>query len=167
MTTELTALPPHARLWIYATCEPLAPDAVQALGRALAEFTDGWTSHGRAVHAASDVRGERLVLLAGHVPGADQVSGCGIDASVHAVEQAAASLHIELAQALDVVYRTSDGRIDVLPRPAFKQMARDGKVDASTPVFNLTATTVGDLERLERPASDSWHARLLPSPSAA
>ncbi len=167
MTTELASLPPHARLWVYATREPLAPDAAQALARALTDFTDGWTSHGRAVHAASHVRDSRLVLLAGYVPGADQVSGCGIDASVHAVEDAARGLHLELAQALDVVYRMEDGMVDVLPRTAFKQMARDGTVDGNTTVFDLTATTVGDLRdgRLERPASESWHARLLPSTS--
>ncbi len=168
MTTDLSSLPPHARLWIYATREPLAPDAASALARALADFTDGWTSHGRAVHAASEVREGRLVILAGHVPGADAVSGCGIDASVRAVEDAAASLHLELAQALDVVYRLPDGTLDVLPRAAFRQMAREGKVDARTIVFDLTATTVGDLRegRVERSVAQSWHARLLPGAAA-
>ncbi len=169
MTTDFASLPDHARLWVYATREPLAPDAAQALARALSDFTDGWTSHGRAVHAASDVRDARLVLLAGYVPNADQVSGCGIDASVHAVEDAATGLHLELAQALDVVYRMDDGMVDVLPRAAFKHRSRDGDVDARTTVFDLTATTVGDLRegRLERPAGESWHARLLTSTSNA
>ena len=68
-----------------------------------------------------------------------------------------------------MVYRLPDGTIDVLPRAAFKQMAREGKVDARTIVFDQTAATVSDLRegRMERPVAQSWHARLLPTPATA
>jgi hypothetical protein len=169
MTTDFAHLPPHARLWLYVTAEPLVPDAADALRRDLATFTQSWTSHGRAVHAASDVREGRLIVLAGHVPGADAVSGCGIDASVHAVEDAAQRLGLALASSLDVVYRRADGRLDVLPRLAFKRMARSGEVGADTPVLDLTVDTVADWTegRAERRAGDSWHARMLPASAPA
>jgi hypothetical protein len=165
MTAILSDLPGHARLWVYASSQPLTPDASRALAGALRRFTDGWTSHGRAVHAAFDVREGRLIILAGLVPQSGDVSGCGIDASVRAVEDAAAAAGIALAGALDVVYRDSSGRIEVASRPDFKRMARAGEVGPDTTVFDLSATTLADLRegRVERPAAESWHARLLPA----
>jgi len=62
-----------------------------------------------------------------------------------------------------VWYRDGESRIRSVMRGEFRQLAETGSVGPDTPVFDLTASTLGLIRSggLERPASTSWHARLL------
>ena len=57
----------------------------------------------------------------------------------------------------------------VVPRPAFRALVRDGAVTAETPVFVTTLDSLGALRAsgIERPAAESWHARVFRIPVPA
>ena len=159
---DLATLPGSARLWAFAADRSLSPDEAADLLGAVRVFLDKWHSHGRPVPGAVEVRENRF-LLVGAALDAEQlnagVSGCGIDQMTHAVEAAADARRFGWAGALTVAYRDASGAVQIVPRPAFRKMARAGEVDGQTRVFDLTADTVGALRRhgLERPAAESWH----------
>lgn len=155
------SLPDDARLWVFTADRPLSPPERTRLHEALTRFIAAWASHGRPVPADFDIVEDRFVVVGAHLEGG--VSGCGIDSLVHAVEAAGAEVGIEWVGGLQVVYRDADGAIQALPRPAFRQLVRDGTVTAATPVFDTTLATVGDLRRngLERPAGSAWHGRVF------
>jgi len=49
-------------------------------------------------------------------------------------------------------------------RAAFTDLAERGTVTAEAPVFDPTVTTLGAWRAgFERPASESWHAQLMPA----
>jgi hypothetical protein len=102
---------------------------------------------------------DRFILLAAQVPDGD-LSGCGIDKSVHVLAAAAQQLGTGLMGNLAVVYRDATGQVQATSRHAFRQMIRDGRVSERTPVFDLSLRRVGDWRRgvFERPAADAWVA---------
>ena len=155
-------LPDTARLWIYATDRPLTDAEEADLTRRLEDFLDDWSSHGRAVEGHAEVREGRFVLLAAHLPGHanGDVSGCGIDASVHVLEAFAQENELPWTSSLDVFYRDADGAVRNASRPDFQALSERGAVDRTTPVFDRDLKTVAALRegRFEHPAGESWHA---------
>ncbi|HHP7239238.1 hypothetical protein [Longibacter sp.] len=161
-------LPDKARLWIYTAADPLSEAEQSEVLDRLEGFMDSWTSHNRPVQARAAIQDDRFVILAATVADGD-VSGCGIDASVHAVDEVASDLGIAWASPLDVLYRDVEGLVHSVSRADFRQHVSDNRVDTSTPVFDPSITTLGALRdgEFEQPAGAAWHARVFQIPTAA
>lgn len=163
-------LPDAARCWIYVAERRLTEAEQATLLDAMAAFFDGWESHGRPVQGAAACLHNRFLVVAGHLLAEGALSGCGIDASVHAVDEAAQRLGLAWASPLLVFYRDDDGAVVSLPRSAFKKFVADGTVTAETRVFDVSLMTLGQVRAgaFEKPAGASWHARVfrIPQPTA-
>ena len=176
MAGLLPALPDAARVWTFAVLGDVpvsrpagAPELGAELHASVHEFTRHWASHGRPVPAdAADVTPPdfpgAVLAVAAQLSDAEVnagVSGCGIDAMQHAVEAAVAVAGARLVPALTVGYRDADGRWQVVSRPAFRALTKQGEADGATPVLDLTATTLGALrtDGVERAAGEAWHGR--------
>ena len=161
-TELLPRLPDEARVWIYAADRHLGPVEQERLTSILNSFCAVWKSHGRPVESASAVLAGRFAVIAGRIVDGD-ISGCGIDASVHALDTAAQELGLTWLPSLSVLYRDPSGQIQSVPRPQFREKVRSGEVDSATMVFDLTLETLGELRSggFERPAGESWHARIF------
>lgn len=153
-------LPDDARVWIYVANRPLTADEQEDLQAHLEDFIEDWSSHGRPVDGAVDVLHKRFIVLVATLTEGD-ISGCGIDASVHAIEDVAQQLNIEWVPTLDIVYRDADGHVQHCSRATFRALAEEETVTAETPVFDPSITTLGALRdgQFEQPAGASWHAR--------
>jgi len=162
------SLPDDARLWVYVAPRSLTDEEQDAVRTRLANFIDGWSSHGRPVDGAADVLHKRFVVLAATLADGS-ISGCGIDASVHAVDEIAQALDIEWIPTLDIVFRDAAGRVQHCTRAEFQALAEQGTVTVETPVFDPSITTLGALRHgsFEQPAGASWHARAFDLPQAA
>ncbi len=159
---RLRSLPDGARVWIYAADRPLN-DADQArIIDLLDTFCRNWHSHGRLVDSAASVLEGRFALIAGDIPGGD-ISGCGIDASVHALSNAAEELGMDWLPALFVHFRDQDGSISSVSRARFRELVESETVTARTPVFDLSIETLDALRsgRFEQPAENTWHGRMF------
>lgn len=155
---DLTA---ESRAWVFTADHTLTTEEQDQLLGILNPFMDQWASHGRPVPGAATVLHDRFLVVAAHLAGG--VSGCGIDSMVHAAEAAGRAAGIAWLDGLQVVYRDESGAVQAVPRATFRHQARDGTVTAETPVFVTTADTLGELraEGLERPAAETWHARVF------
>lgn len=159
---SLNFLPDSARVWLYAADRSLAEADQIRLVELLKSFSGSWHSHGRRVESAATVLEGRFAVIAGDIPGGD-ISGCGIDASVHALERAAAELNLTWLPALYVHYRAEDGSPASASRQEFRSMAKSGLVTASTTVFDLSIESLGELRsgRFEQAAEATWHGRVF------
>ncbi|MEQ9103625.1 MAG: hypothetical protein RIE53_02895 [Rhodothermales bacterium] len=155
-------LPDDSHCWLYAASHSLTEAEVRSLLTALEPFQDAWTTHGRRVQSGATVVDNRLLVLAAHVPDGD-MSGCGIDKSLHALDAFAAQAGFSWVSGLMVVYRTPSGALETVSRAAFADMAVRGTVDAQTPVVDLSVRSLGDLREhgVERSAGTSWHAKYI------
>ena len=171
MLTEVehfSSFPDAARLWVYATAEPLSDADGSAIREHLSTFMRDWSSHGRPVRGAVHIYDRRFILMAATLDDGD-ISGCGIDASVHAIEEVAAARGLQWIPSLHVIYRDAAGAIQHTPRSGFRALAQDGAVTADTPVFDASITTVSALRagQFEQRAGDAWHARAFDLPQPA
>ncbi|MFQ3582332.1 MAG: hypothetical protein SNJ67_02750 [Chloracidobacterium sp.] len=154
----LDALPDQARVWVFTTAETLASASVAVIENALTAFVADWMSHGACVRGGFAILDQRFIVVAADETRND-VSGCSIDSMFHAVSAAVRSAGVALADTADIAYRSTTG-VELVDRPTFRRLVRDGHISAETPVFDSTVRTLGDLRagRWERPFAQSWHA---------
>lgn len=157
----LNQFPDDARLWIFASREPVNSEKSKALLARVDRFLDGWHAHGAAVAGARDWRYDRFLLVASDER-ATGVSGCSIDSLYGTLKEAQADLGIELLDSSPIWYRDADGEMQTVTRGEFRELGRAGKINGDTIVFDNTASTVGALNDggWERPMKESWHGKL-------
>jgi hypothetical protein len=167
--TLFPTLSDDARCWIYTAERTLTNDEQTALLDKLQSFFTGWTSHQRPVEGHAVILQDRFVILAAALSAGD-ISGCGIDKSVHLVEAAAEEMGFAWVSPLHVFYRDADGAVQHTARPVFRRLVQNGTVTADTTVFDVSLTTLGPLRQgtFELPAGNSWHAHVfrIPQPTA-
>lgn len=108
--------------------------------------------------AESTIERDRFVIVSAFVPG-DQVSGCGIDASDHELEEIAGIVGFSRAPVLDVFFE-AEGVVRNVSRPEFARLAQRGDVSTDTVVYDTSLSSAGDWKRglFARPVSELWHA---------
>ncbi len=162
------SLPAHARLWVYGVDPVLTPETEAQVDAQLTRFLAAWQSHGRKVYGEFTIVDHRFIVIAADIPEAE-ISGCGIDASVHALEQTGNTLGFTLLSGLNVFYRDNSGNIHGVPRAAFRKLVRSGEVSGDTIVFDTSLVKLDQLRegQFELPAQNAWHATVfrIPSPT--
>lgn len=161
-----SSLSDEARLWIYAVDRPLEAEEMINIESSLDGFIEGWHSHGRKVKAESAILYNRFILIAAEIPEAE-ISGCGIDASVHAIESIGQSNGFSLLSGLIVYYKDSSDSIHAVSRSAFRQLVRAARVSAATVVFDPGITSLTEFKEggFELQAGSSWHSMVFRIPS--
>jgi hypothetical protein len=163
-----SSLPDNAHCWIYAAERPLTVAEQKTLLDSLSPFFEGWVSHGRPVLGTATMLDNRFLVVAGILAQGD-LSGCGIDSSVHVVEAAAQHLGVTWLSPLLVFYRDASGTVQHVARSGFRKRVAKGEVTTETPVFDLSIAALGSLRSgaFEKPAGTSWHARVFRIPEPA
>ena len=136
MNAAFDALPDSADCWVYASDRPLDTEEVRLLEGLFQSFEREWSSHGRKVVGACQVVDARVVVVAASVQQGD-ISGCGIDKSLHLLQDVAASRGFSWVSALQIVYRDSSGQLQVSSRKAFREEAAAGRVNEDTWIFRF------------------------------
>jgi hypothetical protein len=154
-------LPDDARVWVFGAATDLAGPASERLLGAVDDFLAHWNAHGEPLACARDWRDDRFLAI-----GVDQssagASGCSIDGLFRTLARLEPELGTTLLGGGRVYYRDAAGNVVATTRKAFNELARDGRVDADTPVFDTSLTSAGAWrEQFERPVRASWHAELI------
>ncbi len=162
------ALPDDARLWVFATEQPVAGAAAATLHATVDEFLDRWAAHGTPLRAARDWREDRFLAVAVDERAAG-ASGCSVDGLFRSLRALEPQLGTTLIAGGRVFWRDASGAVQAGDRAGFRRAAAAGAVGPTTPVFDTTVTTAGDWRaRFERPLAESWHAQVagLGAPAA-
>ncbi len=167
-TDFFPSLPAHARLWVYGVDRMLNPETEAQINAQLGQFMSAWQSHGRKVIGQFAIVDHRFIVIGADIPEAD-ISGCGIDASVHALEETGNKLGFALLSGLIVFYRDRKNNIHGAPRATFRKLVRSGEVSGDTIVFDTSLVKLSQLRdgQFELPAQNAWHATVfrIPSPT--
>jgi len=156
---DFDAIPAHGRVWVFPASRRLTPEETEALLLQVDAFLDGWAAHGAPLRAGRTLVEDHF-LLVGVDEDASKPSGCSIDALVNRLEALGETLGVRLVEHTPVWYREGE-EVRVVPRAAFRDMARDGAVTLESRVFDTTLTRLAELREqgLERPVGSSWHQR--------
>lgn len=153
-------LPDTARLWIFASPEPLSDPKAERLLEVVDTHLASWLAHGRPVVGARDWRYDRFLLVAAD-EAATGVSGCSIDSLFHVLQREEQRLGIRLLDPAPVWFRDAAGELRSATRSEFRAHVRNGSLGPDTVVFDNTVATVGDVReaRWETRMKDAWHQR--------
>lgn len=156
-------LPDDARLWIFGAGAPLDEIDTPRLLAAVDTHLFGWTAHGAPLTCARDFRDEHFLAVAVDER-ASNASGCSVDGLFHVLQEIEEGIGTSMVGGGKVFFRDAAGFVHGISRAEFEHLAALGEVDARTPVFNTTLTTVGEYRTaFERPAGESWQRALLPT----
>lgn len=159
---HFAALPDEARLWVFSAATPVEGAAAQSLLDRVDQELNGWRAHGAPLVCAREWRDHRFLAIAVD-EAATGASGCSIDAMFHALQALESVVGTSLVGNGSVFWRDASGTIHSASRPAFRALGASGQVSAETMVFDTAITTVGAWRTaFDKPAHESWHARLLP-----
>lgn len=152
------ALPNDARIWVFASDEPVSGAVADTLLAAVDQFLSEWKAHGVPLRCARDWRDDRFLAIGVDV-NAENASGCSIDGLFRTFQEFERSIGTRLLGGGRVFYRTPAG-IETTSREQFVERVKRGEVMRETPVFD-TSITAADAwrTRFEQPAGRSWTAR--------
>lgn len=152
-------MPPSSRVWIYQGNRLWTEEEDLAIRRRLKEFVLNWSSHGAAMDASATTFHRLFVVLTADESRAP-ASGCGIDKSVHFVQELERKTGIRFFDRQTVAY-WQDQQIVLSPMSEFWALRKAGRVTGNTLVFNNLVRTLGELEQNWLvPFSSSWHEEM-------
>jgi hypothetical protein len=150
----------HSRVWIYQADKKLTDQETLQIQQELDKFTTGWTAHNNQLKAKGEVRYNRFLVLIVDESQAG-ASGCSIDKSVHFMKQLEQHFNINLFDRFNLAYRDGE-EILSLPRHAFEDMLKQGKINTETIVYNNMVQNLTELEtKWEVSFKNSWHIQLF------
>jgi hypothetical protein len=153
-------MPGSARVWLFGASRSIPSSDAASLMEDVDRFLDGWHAHGTPVIGARSLLADRFLAIAADEE-ASGVSGCSIDSLFRTLQGTEKRLGVSLLDNSLVHFRDPEGEIRSVPRAEFRQMTLTGEVDDSTPVFDTTVRSVGQLRSggWEKRLADSWHGR--------
>jgi hypothetical protein len=150
----------QSRVWIYQSDKELYDEQVKQLLSLLNDFAAEWTAHNHQLKAKAEIRYNRFLILIVDESQAG-ASGCSIDKSVNFMKKLEQQFGINLFDRFNFAYREGE-KVLTLPRHAFEEMLKEGKIDKQTIVFNNLVQNLSELEsKWEVPFKDSWHVQLF------
>jgi hypothetical protein len=154
------ALPDSARLWVFASDEPLIGAVAETVLASVDRFLSEWHAHGVPLRSARDWREDRFLAVGVDV-NAENASGCSIDGLFRTLQQLERTVGTRLVGGGRLFYRT-DSTVETASREEFAERAKRGHVTGQTPVFDTSVVTAGDWRtRFERPAGETWVSGIL------
>ena len=154
-------LPDSSRVWVFGSDRPLKGKNAEILLAEVDRFLAGWKAHGAPLTAGRSWTHDRFLAIAVDQSTAG-ASGCSIDGLFRSLKSLEPTLGTSLVTSGMVFFRDAGGEILCSPRERFAELGAEGKVSASTEVFDPTVTSLGEWRaRFELKAGESWHAGLL------
>jgi len=158
---KIEDMPDESRVWVFGSDRPVHPDKTGLLLEEVDRFLEGWKAHGSPLTVARSWKHDRFLTIAVDQSAAG-ASGCSIDGLYRTLKTLEPGIGVSLVTSGVVFYRAEGGNIVCSPRDRFAQLGSEGKVSASTEVFDPTVTSLGEWRaRFELKAGESWHAGLL------
>jgi hypothetical protein len=162
LVTTTSVLPDTTRVWVYQASQPFEEEVLPELRAEIHQFVKNWVSHNRRLRAFGDVYHNRFIVLMVDESQAD-ASGCSIDQSVYFLKSLQQKYGVDLFDRMRFSYKDEKG-VHTVPRDAFEELYRHGRIDDDTLVFDTLVEQKGQFDRdFLKPLGDSWHRRLVGS----
>jgi predicted small integral membrane protein len=159
---ELNELSDDARAWVFGADRRLDDADKETMRREVPRFLTQWTAHGAPVPASFDLIEDQFLVIAADESAAP--GGCSIDSLFRFLRDLGDHLNLDLLGSGTIWYRDAATQIREAPRAALRELARQGEITASTPIFDTSVDRLGSFRSsFEKPAESSWAASLLSS----
>lgn len=155
MNIPFEQMPPNARLWVYAANRKLNSTEQELITAKGVDFVMGWTAHQQQLKAAFTILHDIFLVIAvdeNH----NEVSGCGIDKSVHFMQEIDREYNINLFNRIQIELLVNDD-VMLTNKQKLAVMLQEGAVNEQTIMFNKTVTNKDSFDtHFQLTLSQSW-----------
>lgn len=155
MNTPFEQMPANARLWVYAANRKLTSSEQEVITAKGVDFVTGWTAHQQQLKAAFTILHDTFLIIAvdeNH----NEVSGCGIDKSVHFMQDIDREYNLSLFNRLQIELLIND-EVMLTNKQKLAVMLQDGTVNEQTIMFNKTVTDKDSFDKhFQLTLGQSW-----------
>lgn len=144
MKVAFNQLPNHARVWVYAASQPLTKQQVALITEQADAFAENWTAHQIPLKASFKILDDVFLIFGVDVAHHD-ISGCGIDKSVHLVQEWEKTLGINLFNRLQIEYKLDD-KIQFVTKGKVAEMLQQQTITTQTLFYNKLVQNVAELD---------------------
>lgn len=149
-----------SNVWVYQAKEVLTEQQKKDILAIGDDFISSWESHGNTIPASVDIFYNQFVLITADDCG-EGLCGRAKDAQVRLMRQIEIQLGITLTDRMLTAYKDDDS-VKSISFNQFKELVKEGKINAETTVFNNLIETKEDfITRWETTAQNSWHKQFL------
>lgn len=160
ITTELNTLSDTSKIWIYQSPRTFTDVEMNRITNILNSFMGEWNSHGKDLTGAFEIINNQFILIAVDEKMAG-ASGCSIDSSVNIIKAIGNEFNLDLLNKSNVAY-SNDSEINISSFRDIKPLVENGKINASTLIFDLSVTSISDIRNgWPKQASQTWVSRFL------
>lgn len=155
MNIPFEQMPATAKLWIYASNRKLNAAEQETILAKGAQFVTGWTAHQQQLKAAFTILHDVFLVVAVD-ENYNEVSGCGIDKSVHFMQEIDREFNINLFNRLQIELFIGNELL-LTNKQELSVMLQQGKVNEQTLVFNKTVTDKDSFDKyFQKTLGQSW-----------
>lgn len=155
-TYNIQALP-NSKVWVYQSSRELSNPEIEFCNHKLAEFSNGWNSHGKPLSVQTYLILNRFILFVVDENIAS-VSGCSIDKSVNFLSELGKYLNTDFMNR-DLIYEF-DSKLELVKLANIKQKIETKEINKDTQIFNLNISNFADFNSsFKINASQSWLKR--------
>ena len=162
MLVSFENLPDTARVWVYTASRILSKEEMKLVSESLSHFMETWQSHGKEVRASFQLFENRFVIIAADEQ-YNELSGCGIDKSLHVLQLLEQELGISFTDKSIVIFE-KDGKPLPLVFSKIKQAIEQDIVNVDTFFYNTLVSNKGEFQtHFKLKVSDGWVKKFLPT----
>lgn len=148
-------MPPDAKAWIYAANRKLTLDEKNKINTKATQFVSNWTAHEQQLKASVDILND-LFFVVMVDENYNAVSGCGIDKSIHFMQELEKEFNIELFNRMQIEL-LKDEEIIITSKPNLTVLYSEGVIDDETIFINKNITTKKEFDtNFMIPLNQSW-----------
>ncbi len=160
MKKEFKELPTASKVWVYQAENELTEETISDVLAMGTTFIESWESHGSEIPASIDVFYKQFVVISADDCG-DTLCGRAKDGQLRMMKEIESNLGLSLTNRMITSYKNEE-KIETISFNEFKELAKSGKINKDTIVFNNLVETKNDfVTKWETPAQNSWHNQFL------
>lgn len=150
---------PSSKVWIYTASKDFNSDEIPYIDTQIGLFCSLWTAHDVKLKAGGALLFNRLLVL---VVDESQTgaSGCSIDKSVNFVKQLGAELNCDFL-IRNLVGIQLYGKYQWVDFKEIPRLLENQEINSDTLVIDQQIKTLAELEKIEKPLSETWLSRYL------
>jgi len=125
----------NSKVWIYQSASRIEDTDVSKINKILENFCDSWMAHGQQMKAYAKIFYARFIVFIVDESQAE-ISGCGIDKSVHIVKEIEGLFKLNMFDRLKIAFINKDNEIEVASKNQISKYLEENYIDENTIVFN-------------------------------
>lgn len=144
MFVPFHTLPDSARVWVYTSERLLSKQEQSLISLKFEYFLGSWQSHQQDVRSSYEIKEDRFLIVAVD-ESYNGISGCGIDKSLHFVQELESELGISLTNKTNVVFEVKERQV-VLPFVQIKSAISEGRISTESLYYNTLVSNIRELK---------------------